>query len=63
MFFKYVTSVRAKAFHALMLDTSCRPKALINARIKDLKFRDKGFNQKNAVLTVIEKNNKRIDNW
>jgi integrase/recombinase XerD len=61
MFFTYVTSARDKAFHALMLDTICRPKALMNAKIKDLQFRDEGYNQKNAIITVTEKSGKRKD--
>jgi integrase len=57
--FKYVTSVRDRAFHALMLDTSCRPKELIGAKIKDLEFKDKGYNQKFAYLWVVGKNGQR----
>jgi integrase/recombinase XerD len=60
MFFKHVKSFRDKAFHALMLDTSCRPKELMNAKIKDLEFKEEGFNQKIAYLWVIGKSGKRI---
>ena len=61
MFFKYATSLRDKAFHALMLDTITRPKGLMNAKIKDLHIRDEGFNQKHAIITVVEKSGKRKD--
>ena len=61
MFFKHVTSLRDKAFHALMLDTITRPIALMNAKIKDLHIRDEGFDQKNAIITVTEKSGKRQD--
>jgi len=60
VFFRHVTSVRDRAFHAIMLDTSCRPKELIGAKIKDLEFKDKGYNQKFAYLWVVGKSGQRI---
>jgi integrase/recombinase XerD len=60
VFFRYVPSVRDRAFHATMLDTSSRPKELIGAKIKDLEFKDKGYNQKFAYLWVTGKSGQRI---
>jgi integrase len=59
MFFRYVSSARDRAFHAMMLDTSCRPKELMNVKIKDLEFVDKGFNQKHAYIWVVGKSGRR----
>ena len=60
IFFRYVRSVRDRAFEALMLDTSCRPKELMCAKIKDLEFKDKGFNQKFVYISVVGKSGQRI---
>lgn len=58
--FKYVTSARDRAFHAMMLDTLTRPKELIGAKIKDLVFEDTGYNQKVAFIWLVGKSGKRI---
>jgi len=60
MFFRYVPSVRDRAFHAMMLDTSCRPKELMGAKLKDLEFKEKGYNQKFAYIWVTGKSGKRL---
>ena len=59
-FLQYVPSARDRAFHAMMLDTSCRSKELMNAKIKDLHFIDEGYNQRHAILYVVGKSGKRL---
>jgi hypothetical protein len=43
-----------------MLDTSSRPKELMNAKIKDIEFKEKGYNQKFAYIWVTGKSGQRI---
>ncbi|HEX6253197.1 MAG TPA: hypothetical protein VFZ55_03155 [Nitrososphaera sp.] len=44
----------------MMLDTSCRPKELMGAKLKDLEFKDTGYNQKFAYIWVVGKSGQRI---
>jgi integrase len=60
MFFRCVPSVRDRVFHAMMLDTSCRPKELMGAKLKDLEFEDEGYNKKIAYIWVTGKSGKRL---
>ena len=60
MFLKYCPSARDRAFHALMFDTSCRPKELMNARLEDLQFIEEGFNKRFAIIRVVGKSGKRL---
>jgi len=60
LFLKYCPSKRDKAFHAMMFDTSCRPKELLTAKIEDVHFVDEGYNQRYAIIRVVGKSGKRI---
>ena len=60
VFLKHCPSVRDRAFHAMMLDTSCRPKELMNARIKDIQFIEEGYNQRHAIIRVTGKSGQLI---
>ena len=60
IFLKYCPSVRDRAFHAMMLDTSCRPKELMNARIGDVQFIEEGYSQRHAIIRVVGKSGKRL---
>jgi integrase len=60
MFFRHVPSARDRAFHAMMLDTSSRPEELMSAKICDLQFRNEGYNQKFAYVTVTLKSGKQV---
>lgn len=39
IFLKYCTSKRDRAFHAMAIDTSCRPHELLGLKIKDIEFK------------------------
>jgi integrase len=60
IFLRYCPSVRDRAFHAMMFDTSCRPKELMTAKIEDIQFIDEGYNQRYAIIRVVGKSGKRI---
>jgi integrase len=60
IFLKYCPSVRDRAFHAMMFDTSCRPKELMNARIKDIQFIEEGYSQRHAIIRVTGKSGQLI---
>ncbi|HKI09134.1 MAG TPA: phage integrase N-terminal SAM-like domain-containing protein [Nitrososphaeraceae archaeon] len=60
IFLKYCPSKRDKAFHAMMFDTSCRPKELLTAKIEDVQFIDEGYNQRHAIIHIVGKSGKRI---
>ncbi len=60
IFLKYCPVVRDRAFHAMMLDTSCRPKELMNAKIEDIQFINQGYSQNIAIIRVVGKSGKRI---
>jgi integrase/recombinase XerD len=60
IFLRYCPVVRDRAFHAMMLDTSSRPKELMNARIEDVQFIDEGYSQRIAIVRVVGKCGKRI---
>lgn len=60
IFLKYCPSVRDRAFHVMMLDTSCRPKELMSAKIGDVMFIDEGYNQKHAIIRVVGKSGRSI---
>lgn len=60
IFLKYCKSVRDRAFHTMILDTSSRPKELLNAKIGDVHYIDEGYNQKIAIIWVVGKSGKRL---
>lgn len=39
VFLKYCPSKRDKAYHSMVIDTSCRPHELLGLKIKDIKFK------------------------
>jgi integrase/RNA polymerase-binding transcription factor DksA len=59
MFLQYCSSVRDRAFHAMMLDTSCRSRELMSARLEDVQFIEEGYNQRHAIIRVVGKSGKR----
>ena len=59
IFLKYCPVVRDREFHAMMLDTSCRSKELMTARIEDIKFVDVGYNKRHAIIYITGKDGRR----
>lgn len=52
VFLKYCPSKRDRCFHAMAIDTSCRPHELLNLRIKDIVFKLTEDGKQYAEITI-----------
>jgi integrase/recombinase XerD len=52
IFLKYCNNKRDRAYHAIAMDSSCRPSEILNLRIKDLSFKRTVDNKQYAQITV-----------
>jgi integrase len=54
IFLKYCPSIRDRCYHAISVDTSCRPHELLNLKIKDIKFDETEDGKHYAEVRVVE---------
>ncbi|WP_415311979.1 tyrosine-type recombinase/integrase [Candidatus Nitrosocosmicus sp. FF01] len=59
IFIKYCPSKRDRAFHAMAIDTSCRPHELLGLRIKDIQFKVSSNGRQYAEVLVSGKTKSR----